>query len=70
MIAGSSNWSLNKPKPGMLAVQPHPDVSNFSIEISIVSPGSEFSIYRGPVTGFTFEKSKFLISSIVDKLFN
>src|SRR5262245_55902267 len=57
LSSGSGNWSANKPKPGITAVQPQPDGVNDSILTLSASPGSAPSTRTGPVTGLTRPKS-------------
>jgi hypothetical protein len=42
----------------MFAVQPNPDGVKLSMVTLSASPGSAPSIWMGPVTGFTLEKSR------------
>ena len=70
LIAWLLNWSLSNPKPGIFAVQPQPDVLKSIISTSKTSPGKASSTNKGPVTGFTFDKSNFDTSLNVDSWFS
>ena len=68
--AGAGNWSASRPKPGISAVQPHPDWSKESSVTLTASPGSAPSMKMGPVTGLIFSKSKAVTLATVERAVN
>src|SRR3954467_14651551 len=65
LIAGSLNWSVSRPKPGMFAVQPQPQGLKSTSVTLMASPGSAPSMAIGPKTGLTREKSRLGMSFAV-----